>query len=35
MYRIGVAARKMGLIEGELVIGVPISATGKNIYFDR
>ncbi len=35
MYRIGVVARKMGLIEGELVIGVPISATGKNIYFDR
>ncbi|MFY9385877.1 MAG: DUF2148 domain-containing protein [Dethiobacteria bacterium] len=35
MFRIGVAARKMGLIEGEMVIGVPISATGKNIYFDR
>lgn len=35
MFRIGVAARKMGLIEGEMVIGVPISATGKSIYFDR
>ena len=35
MYRIGVAAKKMNLIEGELVVGVPISATGKNIYFDR
>lgn len=35
MYRIGVAAKKMGLIEGELVVGIPISASGKNIYFDR
>ena len=35
MYRIGVAARKAGLIEGEIAIGVPISATGKSIYFDR
>lgn len=35
MFRIGVAARKLGLIKGELVIGVPLSATGKNIYFDR
>lgn len=35
MYRVGVAARRMGLLEGALVIGVPISAHGKNIYFDR
>lgn len=35
MFRIGVAARKLGLIKGEIVIGVPLSATGKNIYFDR
>jgi uncharacterized ferredoxin-like protein len=35
MYRIGVVARKLGLIEGDLAIGIPISATGKNIYFDR
>jgi len=35
MFRIGVVARRMGLIRGEMVIGVPISATGKNIYFDR
>jgi len=35
MYRIGVAAKKMGLIEGEVVVGIPISASGKNIYFDR
>ncbi|NLA12088.1 MAG: hypothetical protein GX883_08185 [Firmicutes bacterium] len=35
MYRLGVVARKLGLIEGEHVIGVPLSATGKSIYFDR
>ena len=35
MYRIGVVARKLKLIEGEIVVGIPLSATGKNIYFDR
>lgn len=35
MYRIGVAAKKMNLIDGEIVVGIPISASGKNIYFDR
>jgi len=35
MYRVGVVARQMKLIDADLVIGIPISATGKNIYFDR
>jgi len=35
MYRIGVAARKMALVDWDIVMGIPISATGKNIYFDR
>lgn len=35
MYRVGVVARKMGLIKGAIVVGVPISAYSKNIYFDR
>lgn len=35
MYRAGVAARKIGMIDGELVVGIPVSATGKSIYFDR
>ena len=35
MYTIGAAARAQGLIEGNLVVGIPLSATGKNIYFDR
>ncbi len=35
MYRIGPVAREMGLVEADVVIGIPISATGKSIYFDR
>ncbi len=35
MYRIGVAARKMGLVDWYFVMGVPLSVTGKSIYFDR
>ena len=35
MYRIGVLAREMNLIDGDVVLGIPLSATGKNIFFDR
>ena len=35
MYRAGVVAREMGLIDADVVMGVPLSATGKSIYFDR
>ena len=35
MYRAGVVARKMGLINADVVMGIPLSATGKSIYFDR
>lgn len=35
MYRIGAAARKSGMILADFVMGIPISASGKNIYFDR
>ncbi|KUK66136.1 MAG: hypothetical protein XD85_0401 [Parcubacteria bacterium 34_609] len=35
MYRIGVVAKKAGFIEASLVMGIPCSVTGKNIYFDR
>jgi uncharacterized ferredoxin-like protein len=35
MYRIGVVARREQMIDGEIVVGIPISATGKSIYFDR
>ncbi|MEE9552774.1 MAG: DUF2148 domain-containing protein [candidate division Zixibacteria bacterium] len=35
MYRAGVAARRMGMVDWDYVLGIPLSATGKNIYFDR
>lgn len=35
MYRIGVLARKLGMIDADIAFGVPLSATGKSIYFDR
>ena len=35
MYRAGVVARELGLIDADFVMGVPLSATGKSIYFDR
>ena len=35
MYPIGAVAREMGLIDSDFVMGIPLSATGKSIYFDR
>ncbi|MCB2188980.1 MAG: hypothetical protein KQJ78_21380 [Deltaproteobacteria bacterium] len=35
MYRAGVAARQMGLVDWDLVLGVPLAATGKSPFFDR
>ncbi|MBI5360894.1 MAG: hypothetical protein HZA48_09975 [Planctomycetes bacterium] len=35
MYRAGVSARKLKLIDADFVLAIPISATGKSIYFDR
>ena len=35
MYTIGGAARKLGWMESQIIIGIPLSCTGKNIYFDR
>ncbi len=35
MYRVGVAARSAGFVDWDIVMGIPLSATGKNIYFDR
>ena len=35
MYTIGAAAKKLGLLDADIIIGVPLSATGKSIYFDR
>ena len=35
MYTIGGAARKLGWMVSSIIIGIPLSCSGKNIYFDR
>ena len=35
MYTIGAAAKKLNLLDSDIIIGIPLSATGKNPYFDR
>lgn len=35
MYRAGVAARWTGLVDWDYVLAIPLSVTGKNIFFDR
>ena len=35
MYTIGVAAQSLGLLDSDVIIGIPLSVTGKNPYFDR
>ncbi len=33
--RVGAAARALGYIQAEVAMGIPVSITGKSIYFDR
>jgi len=35
MFTVGVAALELGLLDADVALGIPLSATGKNIYFDR
>lgn len=36
MYRVGIAAQRLNLLgDAKIIIGIPLSATGKNIFFDR
>ena len=35
MYTIGAAAKKLELLDSDVIIGIPLSVTGKNPYFDR
>lgn len=35
MYRIGVVARRDRFVSDDIVMGIPLSAWGKSIYFDR
>ncbi len=34
MYSVGVAAKNLGLVSGEMAVGVPLAAAGKNVFFD-
>jgi uncharacterized ferredoxin-like protein len=35
MYTIGAAAQSLGLLEADIIIGIPLSVSGKSPYFDR
>jgi uncharacterized ferredoxin-like protein len=35
MYRIGAVAREMKAVDWDFVMGIPLAASGKNIFFDR
>ena len=35
MYTAGLAAKRLGLVDADIVVGVPLSAKAKSIYFDR
>jgi len=35
MYTVGAAAKGLGLLDSDIVMGIPLSATGKNPFFDR
>lgn len=35
MYRVGAVVRYMKLVDWDFIMGIPLSVTGKNIYFDR
>ena len=35
MYSIGVAAKEMQLLDADVIIGIPLSVTGKNPYSER
>lgn len=35
MYRVGVSAKRLGIGKSNICHGIPLSATGKSIFFDR
>jgi len=35
MVRVGVAARRLKMLDATVIFGIPLSATGKNLFFDR
>jgi uncharacterized ferredoxin-like protein len=35
MYHLGVIARKLGYLDADFIMGIPLAATAKSPYFDR
>jgi uncharacterized ferredoxin-like protein len=35
MYTLGAAARKLGMLDCDVIVGIPLSITGKNPFFDH
>jgi len=35
MYTVGAGAKALELLDADVIIGIPLSASGKSIYFDR
>jgi uncharacterized ferredoxin-like protein len=35
MWSVGMAAQRLGLIEGDMILGIPLAAKGSNPFFDR
>ena len=35
MYTIGAAAKELRMLDSDLIVGIPLSVTGKSPYFDR
>lgn len=35
IYRIGVVAKMLGIVDSSVVLGIPLACTGKNPFFDR
>ncbi len=35
MYTVGAAAKELQLLDADVIFGIPLSMTGKNIFFDR
>jgi len=35
MYTAGIGAARLGWLDADVVIGIPLSTTGKSLYFDR
>lgn len=35
MYTVGAAAKQLGFLDADIIMGIPISVSGKNPYFDR